>query len=1135
VSGATASLPDLHGATNASQNAQSGLTGFLSIATSLATGSDDSPLHGVTQALGGLDGALQIDTSGLSQRLPQALTTIQNALPADALRFVEELENSYQQVSDFLSNSELVKQIHPGSSLEQVGLALIDDILNLFHTRLGSLGSSVFDPQTIDKVTTAMATIDDLAGKSNVPADDLLEFLSQNLLGVESNLLGGANAHLSSALTLLDPFSSASLDAHITSVSNSVTTAFQDLINALKTFDPADLSQYSLIETLLQTMSDALDAAFTALQALYAALTTTVAAPAWDSLFSGYATALNAIHLEGVPTVDDAVNALAGLVESVLSQLTTSLSPQDLAIEVAAVSASIHDLFAQSALSQVRQILIDFVGKVQTAIEGIPTDQVQSAVEGMLQRVHQELQDLGIDRIRSTIQNAFQAAHDFVDHNIGGDLLGGVSDAFALALHQFQNIPITEPGQELATAVQSAGQVIQDLETRLSSALDEVSNLLATLDCVDFRSVADEVVDEIYALKAKLSGIRPESLSDVERVAIQAALSVLRSIDLEGMVDNELKKGFAALDDELTKAVQAILNAWLQLRNRICGLDGQGLLAPITGLLDNVSKAVLGINGTMVVAPLQTSIDQLTTKLRALSPGAILDPLQAPYNQMMQTIQRASPDVWVQPLRALYTEIDRLIALIDITPLLTTLEKKEKELFTQAQKTISEALDAVHLPAPVDAFYAQMKTLMLGLTDAIFGDPDGTLHQVNLTLATSVRPSTLFQPLDIAFDRLVAMVDGLPADQIVAALEAIRQHIGAALPGMDPANILATMRSAQGRISAISPAGLPGIVALPAMRASLGVQLSLSSDNRAAKASLLARFDAVLAPIDLSVDSSRLRQLTTSHQALATALRQRINGLDSSGAQAAFERLIAGLARLLPDFLRQSTPLDLAAVHTGLATLRPSTKARRIDLAVDRFLANLAQLQSALGDTVTGFFQEIRKAALVLHPGGLKEAVADVYTALRQKLHVLDPDQLASSLRTNVWDPLMDPLHAIDPSALKAELNALFQDLVAKVTGAVSGLLNQIKQAVDAFLAQVRQALTQTLNALKTQIAQIVAGVKEILDKLDQLLVDDLFHRFLNVLVNLETSFNQQLDRVRNEFDAMVKAVPLNSSAAVAA
>jgi uncharacterized protein (DUF2267 family) len=1131
MTGATANLPDLHDATNASHNAQSGLTGFLSVAQGLISGSSDSPLNAVTGALGGLQGALNIDVSGISERLPQAITTIENALPPDTLRFVEEIQHDYQQVSDFLTHSALVQQIHAGASLEQTALALVHDVLDIFQTRVQSLGAALVDAPTLDRITEALHTIETLASGAPLPADQLLEFLSQNLLGIPSDLLHGANTHVGSALAVLDPFSGASIEARIAISRDALLQAYKDVGQALNTFNPDDLAGYAPLEAQLQTLQTVMGAAFDAMEALYGVLTTAVAAPEWDDLFHAYAAVLDAIHLEDVPTIDDAVEALAGVIESMLARLTMSLSPQDLAAQVQRVSGSIHDLFAQSPLGQVHQIILDFIGSIQSALEGVPTDQVQQAVEGMLQRVHQELDQLGISQVRTTIQNGFQAAEDFVDQHLGNDLVSGVSTELASALQQFQNIPIADLGQSLATAIQSAGQVIQDLETNLSSGLQEVDTLLATLDTLDFRPAADAVIDEIDALKAKLQAIKPESLSDVEKVAIQAALSILRAIDLEGMIENELKKGFNTLDDELAQGIQTILDAWLEFRRRIGGLDASSLAGPILGLLDQVGNAVKGLNGTMAIAPLQHLVDALVGQLQALSPEAILNPLQAPYDSMMQTIQKANPDVWVQPLRLLHAEIDRLINLVDITPLLTTLEQKEKDLFAQAQKAISDALDAIHLPAPLDTFKDQMKALVLALTDALFGDPDGTLHQFSLSLSTNVRPSTLFQPLDLAFDRLMAMIDALPADQLVAALEAIRQGIGAALPVLNPANILSAMRQAQGRLAALSPASLPGTVTLPGLRASLAAQLSLSTANGDAKASLLARFDLVIAPLDVTVDSSRIQQLSVAHQGLVAALRQRINALDASGAQASFQRLDAGLQRILPAFLVQSAPLDGAAVHAGLATLRPSTKARRIDLAVDHFLAQLAPLQSALDGAVGGFFQEIRNAALVIHPGSLKDAVSGVYTTLRAKLHVLDPDELAASLKANVWDPLMDPLQAINPSALKAQLHALYQNIVDKLAGLVNGLLDQIRQAVDAFLAQIRQALTQVLDALKTQIEQILASVTALLAQLDHLVVDGLFHRLLNLLDNLKTSFDQELDRVRNEFDAMLDAIPLGSSA----
>lgn len=1134
MSGATASLPNLQRASNAAVNVQSGLSDFLGVAGALADGGEGSPLNAISQALGGLDQALEIDLSGLSERLPAALSSIEDALPADALRFVEEIKEHYQEVVGFLGESELLRQIRPGATLEDTALALIDDLLGLLGSRLDALGASLLDGETLARVRTALTTIENLASGTPVSADDLLDFLGQNLLGVAPDLLHGARNHLATALALLDPLAAASLEATLAASRDAAALAWRTLGQSLRDFDPGDAAAYGVLEAQLAALRNAQEAAFAVLETLLQGLSALLARPEWDTLFAAYATVLRAIPLpDDVATIDDAVDTIAGALEILLTRLTMSLSPTDLAAQVTRMSTSIHTMFDASPLAQVRQILIDFIAQVRQRIEAVPVEEVDSAVQGMLQTVRRQIDELGIEQVRSKIGQGFAQANDFVDQQLGGDLLSGVNGALASALGQLQNVPIAELGQELANAVSQASQVVTDLQSQVGAGLQEIKTLLASLDGVDFRPVADEVIDEIDALTAKLSAIKPEALSDGERIAIQAGLSILRAIDLEGMIEGELKTQFASLDHQLVQAVQAVLDAWLEFRRRIGGLDGSALAAPVSGLLAQVGDRVLAINGSLIVAPLEELLTQILAKANALSPAAVLDPLQQPYQRMLQTVERANPAVWVEPLRVLHGEIGRLIDLIDITPLLTALAEKEKEVFAQLRQQLVAALDAVDLPPPLDTFYAQMKALVIGLTDAVFAEPDVALREVNLALSTSLRPSALFAPLDQAFDRLLAALDALPADDVVAALEALRQGLGAALPALDPASIVRTLRAAQGRLAALAPANLPGVVALPAMRTGLAGKLEGSSGNEAAKASLLTRFDLTLAPLDVALAGSRLQRLNAMHGSLCDALRRRINALDSGPAQSEFQRLSGRLTGLLPAFLRQSTPLQAADVRAALAGLRPSTKARRIDLAVERFLAQLAPLQGALETAVDGFFSEIRQAALALHPDGLKSAVADVYAGVRSKLAVLDPDELASSLRENVWEPLLDPLRALDPAALKLQLDVLFRNLVDKIGRAVRGLVQQIKQAIDVFLGKIRQALTGVLATLQEKIGLVLAGVEELLAQIDALIVDDLFERLLTLLANLQISFDQELDRVRNEFDAMLAAIPLGGSAEV--
>jgi hypothetical protein len=212
------------------------------------------------------------------------------------------------------------------------------------------------------------------------------------------------------------------------------------------------------------TFGRALEAAFLALEALYSALTVAVARPEWETLFAAWAAVLAAVELADVPTVDDAVDAIASAIESLLARLTMSLSPDDLAAQVARMAGALHELFSDSPLAQVRQILIDFIGKIGAELAAIPVEEVRTAVLGMLQTVHRQIEELGIAEVRSTIEKGFQDANDFVDDKLGGDLLAGVSTQLAAALGQLENIPVAELGQELASAIQAASELIEDLQ-----------------------------------------------------------------------------------------------------------------------------------------------------------------------------------------------------------------------------------------------------------------------------------------------------------------------------------------------------------------------------------------------------------------------------------------------------------------------------------------------------------------------------------------------------------------------------------------------------------------------------------------------------------------------------------------------
>lgn len=1137
MSGATANLPTLEGTQAVGGAAQGGLSGFLDLLGSLGSDSGSSPISGVFSAMGGLEGRLDIDMSGLGERLPQAMTTIRNALPADSLRYVEEIEGAYRTLMDFLQNSELAKQVRQGSNLEATALAVVEDLLSLFRTRLGELAANLVGAEDLNRVREALQLLHDLREDFSAHSGELLPFLSRNLLGVPPDFLAGATAQVEVAVSVLQPLSEASLQVQVGPARAVLAVAGKDLAEAVRAFDPADPAQYGGVESRLAQLESALDVAFDALEACYGGLEAAVDSHAWEAVFTAYRDVLEALPLEDIPTVDDAVEGMAAVLEEFLARLSMAFSPEDVAGRITRLSESIQNTFAESPVGQARQILLGFLDTIREAIEGVPTEAIQAAVEQMLERIGAELDSLGISSIRATVEGAFNDAQEFLDENLGPDLLQEVQQALDGVLQELQAIPIAEAGQELAGAVDGIGSVVEELETAIEEGLEEIRALLARMEELSFRPVADEVIDEIDAVKARLQGMRPESLSDVEKLAIQAGMAVLRAVDLQGMIEGQLKNGFAALADEIKGLVNRIIAAWEDLRRRLGDFDPESVMGPLMSMLGQLTGALAQINAGQLLSPLYAKLEELKGLLSAMSPGAILDPLQAPYAGMMEAVDRINPDVWVAPLRDLYTEIDKLIGYVDITPLLDQLDQKEKELFAEARQAILTGMDSVSLPPPLDAFYAQIKLVAMALTDALFGDPEQELGQINVNLRQNVKLSALFQPLDAAFEEILKLVDRIPRADLTSAMDALRVGIGTALPALDPSRVIARLREGQGKLNDLAPTRAAAVLAaLPAMKASLAAKLELApAGNQAAAVSLSARFDAVMAPARMDLEASRLRSLSSAHDSLARTLRLKINSLEATGAQAAYSRLQANLGRLLPAFLMESDPLTYERIRAGLSELRPSRKARRLDVTLDRFMAQLKPMEGALQPAVNGFFRALKDTALLIHPLTLKDAVAGIYDALRSKVRVLDPDELAASLRENVYEPLIDPLKALDPAALKAQIDGLFQNLVASLAGKVEDLLDQVRQALDNLLAEVREAVTLVLDAITAQIRAILEKLAGILDRLDALVMEELFGRLLRVIDNLKTSFNQELDRVSHAFDAMLDAVPVGGGSGASA
>ncbi len=1127
MTGISASIPDITPLLNQSGSLQGNLSGLLNQLGGLDPRNSSSPLASINTVFNDLQSHANIDIGPLANGLPNALHAVQNALPENVLSSLENFDQAYQGIRNQLQGSPLAQAVASGSSLQDVGLAVIAEARSLFDQRLSSLTGGMVDSDSLTALQAYLTSLQQFGADFPAHQAEFLPFLTQHLLGVAPDVLAAPLAHVQSSLAVLAPLQANALAASLHPQMQAVMSAFSSLQSTALSMDPADAAGYVTLQAQLDALQSANNLVFNALDGFYQQLSGLIAAHAWDSIFSGYVSLLQAISFDEVFSVDDLINTLVSLLEEQLSHIQTAFSADDLRLRLEALNQSVHDAIFSSPLGQIRSTIQGFLDQIRQAIEGIPTEFIQETVDGLFARIQSELEGLGITQVRDQIAQAFQELETFINSNINDALSTNVQDALAPLVQQVQNLPIADLINQLTSTIAELQGVIDQLETAVNDQLADLNSLLDSLNGLSFTPVSDEVIAEIDELKSRLEQINPDALSDAEKLAISAGLAVLQAIDLEGTVINGMKTGYHAAEHEIKGLLDQLNAALEQISGKFTVFSPQQLLSPVNDLLDQASNLVASLNGEHLLGFLYDLVDQLKQAMQALDPGRILDPLQPLYAEITAAVNRLRPDQWVAPLEALYAEVDHLIDLIDVTPLLDELNNLETQLFASVRTTILNALEGLNLPEPLGSFYNQLKPVFELVTEAVFGDPNTQLSQLSLEIRNRVDLTSLFAPLDAAFMQLVGLLEKIPANDLTTVMETIRQTIGIGLQTLDPQAVLNGLRSGYSALLELAPTSLVSVSKnLPALKLAFNTHVSTAPAERQGDVQAVsAKFDLLINATSPGVSGGQIAQLVQDHANCLAALRGRINALDSSSAQESYARLKRGLDKLLPDFLRQPQSLTYDAILGGINAMRPSSKAQLVENALARFLQHVQPFADALEPAINTFFGTLRELMRLINPLDVRDAVAAIYTEVKNKLHVIDP----ASLRQHFEDllaALTAPLQAVDPAQLKAQLNAVFNSAVSALTGKVSGILDDLVAAVDAMLGNIVAAFQNLITQVRAAIDDLLAGLQGVLDRLEALVFVEILTRLGQAIDNLGMSFDGELDRVRNAFDDMLAAIP---------
>lgn len=1134
TNGISSSIPDITPLIDLSGSLQGDLGEVLNALGSLDPQDSSSPLALIDAQFGGLSAHVDIDLGPLAEGLPAALQSLQNALPENTLSSLETISQAYQGARDLLQGSPLAQAVTSGASLQEVGLAVIDEARQLFDQHLNDLTGNLIDPQALAALQAFFTSLDQFSSDFPTHQDEFLPFLTDHLLGVAPDVLAAPLAHVQSSLAVLAPLQPESLAVELDPLVHAGMTAFATLQAAVQSLDPADASAYAQLQVHLDDLLAANNLIFPALNTLYTQLDNLIANHAWDEIFSLYVGLLEAISIEDVFSVDDLVNTLVSMLDEMLARLTMSFSADDLRLKLESLNESVHEAILSSPLAQIRPTLQGFLEEIRQAIESIPTESIQEAVDEVFDRIQTELDALNITQVTEQISQAFQDLETFINDNINSAMSVDVQNALSPLAQQVQELPLTSLVDQLTTAVTDLQGVIDQLEQAVNEQLDGLNDLLSQLEDLSFQPVSDEVIVEIDTLKASLEQINPDALSDAEKLAITAGLAVLEAIDLEGEIISGLKTAYHAAEHEIESLLDQLNAALEQLSGKFTIFSPEALLAPLDEGFDQASALVDELNGRNLLSYLYDLLDQLIASLQAFSPGAILDPLQGIYDEIMGQVNRLQPAQWVAPLEALYAEVDQLIDLIDVTPLLEELSNLQNQLFASVSQGITDALDALSLPEPLGSFFDQLRPVLALLTEAVFGDPATQIGQLSLEVRSRVDLTSLFAPLDDAFMQLADLLEQVPADDLTTAMEAIRQTVGFGLEVLNPQNMLAGMRSGYGSLLALAPTNLLGVsLRLPALKLAFELQASTAPPERQADVlAVSARFDLVFSAVSPTVSGGQMQQLVQAHASALQALRERINSLDSSTAQQSYAELRRMLDKVLPDFLRQPDPLTHQDILAGVYAMRPSSKAHLVEHSLEHFIWQAQPYADALEPGINAFFETLRELMSLLNPLDVRDSVAAIYDELRLKVQVIDPAALRQHFE-DLLATITTPLEAVNPAQIKAQIDAVYNSALNALTSGVKDILDDVAEVIDDVLDGIKASLQALISQVQLAITDLLGGLQAALDRLEALVFVDILARLGQVIENLGMSFDIELDRVRNAFDEMLAAIPLDTGASV--
>jgi len=757
--------------------------------------------------------------------------------------------------------------------------------------------------------------------------------------------------------------------------------------------------------------------------------------------------------------------------QETLDRLTGFLDQIDLSqIQEPILQAAEQITQAADELEQLQtEVVLTIKGlfdEVGGAIDAIDTETIQQAFQDLLQTFDQQL---------SPLKNALGALAQSVSGLIEslGDSLEGV-DLDALL------------GELQGTITQ-----IQDLlqDPAVTSVLDTIKSNLDTmtveLEAISFVPVFDEVLAQIDDVRQKLSEIDTSSLNEMLRIALKAALEVVKAVDFQGDIVDPMIEEFNGVAEIPQQLLSEAVSSFGLLLAKIEAFEPSLLVGSVLEEpIETLKTGMASIKPSQALAPVQEHYDAFLARLEDLAPSQLLAPLEEFRQELTSIIGSVSSLDILAPLEELLGQLHEMVESIDMDAWMAELEE-----YTTKASSLFEGFPLTEALSDVPEVEAKLSELITSL------DPDAITNSV---LGVIDPVLDLFDQIDLGpvsaiVADLVSLLDQMQASQVSQTLEDGFAALGAALGQLDVTaavtNLAADWRGVRDALAVVTPPP------------------ELQSQYEALSALIEATNPAtVLTPVATSVTDLRTHVETSQQQ--ATSAMQPL--------AEPFDQAVASLRGLFPEQLTTTFLKDTIREAISNAFLEPLRKLLNT-------IKDKAEVLTGLLQTVESGLEKATSAVkVILNPLSMLEPIKTAVDNLKHKLLAFNFSFLQEEIQAAV-QAVADKIDELDLTELLAPLDASYQSFIDDLRSLFS---EEVVAGLDQLYDEKIGSIVEGFE-LEDLLAPVDGVYQDALEALEPLSVEVLLKPVQDKMGALSGELTSGFQRTGQAFEQMLSAIPV--------